>query len=315
MPAKIKLDCPVNFLQEDLADLLKEHNFAAGGLDSECVIVDPGTKHFLGEYSFTKYNNLKTIEEPYFGKYKNLKVVGTPSTGTNHLDLDYLTTRGIKVFCLLDDRESLNNIQASAEFTWLHIMNAVRKFTLSIKYADRWRMAETYLRSRELSGKKIGIIGFGRIGKKIAKYSEAFGLEVKYYDPYVQSEGHKSVDSIQQLKDCDIISINCYLTDETKNLISDGVFDSFKKGLVVVNTSRGEVVDEEYIYELVSKKIIFYSCDVLCNEQNLKKLKGSKLMKINPRANNLVITPHVAGATIESQTKALKAILKLCQNV
>ena len=92
-------------MQEDLTGLLGEYNFAQGGAESECIIVDPGTKYFLGEYSFTKYNNLKTFEEPYFGKYENLKVVGTPSTGTNHLDLDYLTTRGIKVFCLLDDAQ------------------------------------------------------------------------------------------------------------------------------------------------------------------------------------------------------------------
>ena len=315
MSTKIKLDCPVNFLQEDLTDLLRVNGFERGEDESECVVVDPGTKYLLGEYSFTKHKNLKTVKETYFGKYKNLKVVGTPSTGTNHLDLDYLSSRGVKVFCLLDDRKSLEDIQASAEFTWLHIMNAVRKFTLSVKHVNKWRGAEEKLRSRELAGKKIGIIGFGRIGKKIAKYSKTFGLHIKYYDPYVEDDEYESVKNIQELRDCDIISINCYLTEETNNLISDGIFDNFKKGLIVVNTSRGEVVDEEYIYQLVAQNLIFYSCDVLCGEQNLKKLKDSKLMKMNSYKENLVITPHVAGATLESQTKALRAILKLCKNV
>ena len=107
MRTKVKLDCPVNFLKDKyLQNLLKKNGFELGDEDSECVIVDPGTKYFLGEFSFTKHKNLKTVKEPYFGKYKNLKVVGTPSTGTNHLDLEYLSSHDVKVFCLLDDRKT-----------------------------------------------------------------------------------------------------------------------------------------------------------------------------------------------------------------
>ena len=82
---------------------------------------------------------------------------------------------------------------------------------------------------------------------------------------------------------------------------------------LVVNTSRGEVADENYIAKLIKNKDIFYSCDVLRNEQNINKLKeNSPLLKMNLAYDNLIITPHVAGCTIESQEKALKTILKLC---
>ena len=93
-------------------------------------------------------------------------------------------------------------------------------------------------------------------------------------------------------------------------MISGGILDDFKDGLIVVNTSRGEVVNESYIYDLVANDKIFYSCDVLCNEQDVDKLKQSPLF--NLKKDNIVITPNVAGATIESQTKALRGILELC---
>ena len=121
----------------------------------------------------------------------------------------------------------MDSITASAEFTWLHIMNLVRKFSYSLSYVSFWRSIENEdnLRSRELSGRKLGIIGFGRIGKKIKRYAEAFEMQVKFYDPYVNGEG--KVDSLQDLSDSDIISINCYLTEETENMITYDVFEYF----------------------------------------------------------------------------------------
>ena len=298
---KIRLDCPTDFLEiKVLNKLLSKYDMIIDNQNPECLIVNPGTDFFLNSN--------------YFKPYAGLKVVGTPSTGVNHVDINYLEQKGIKIFCLLDNKQSLENIHASAEFTWLHIMNAFRKFTLAIKNVDKWREEENekLLRSNELAGKKIGIIGMGRIGGKIANYAQAFSVKVFYYDPYVSNKNYFKVNSISELKICDIISINCYLTNETRNLITYEIFDGFKENLIVVNTSRGEVVDEEYIYELIKDEKIIYSCDVLQNEQNINKLKESKLF--NLKSDRLTITPHVAGATIESQYKALSAILTLCNN-
>tara|TARA_Y100000034_G_scaffold120750_1_gene164070 strand:- start:1045 stop:1623 length:579 start_codon:yes stop_codon:yes gene_type:complete len=190
-------------------------------------------------------------------------------------------------------------------------MNTVRKFSMSLKFISSWRDLdnEEFLRSSELSGKKLGIIGFGRIGKKLKKYADAFNVNIKFYDPYVSG----SCQSIKDLYDSDILSINCYLNDETRGMISDGFFDGFKKGLIVVNTSRGEVVDEDYVARMVRNYKILYSCDVLSNEQNIYELKSSILFRMNLSGHpNLVITPHIAGVTVDSQRKALEIILKLC---
>ena len=296
---RVKIECPINFFQiQDLNVMLDSLGFIVDKEDPECVIVNPGTDVFLGEQ--------------YFKQYKNLKVVGTPSTGVNHLDIQYLKDRDVKVKCLLDNRDVLENIHASAEFTWLHIMNAFRKFLPAVERVKYWRddHNEKFLRSNELAGKTIGIVGLGRIGRKIAKYATAFGMKVIYYDPYVISYHYNRAFYLTSMKESDILCISCYLTEETTGLISRGVLDDFKDGLIVVNTSRGEVVNENYIYDLITNDKIFYSCDVLCNEQDIDKLRQSPLF--NLKRDNLVITPHVAGATIESQTKALRGILELC---
>ena len=286
---RVKFECPITFIESEIFRV-----FTVDNENPECIILNPGVGTFYGK--------------EYFEQFKNLKVVGTPSTGVNHMDCEYLKKKEIKFYSLLDDRKSLDNITASAEFTWLHIMNLVRKFSYSLSYVPYWRSIENEdnLRSRELSGRKLGIIGFGRIGKKIKRYAEAFEMQVKFYDPYVNGEG--KVDSLQDLSDSDIISINCYLTEETKGMITYDVFEYFKHGLMVVNTSRGEVVDENYIADLVEEGKINYACDVLQNEQNIEELKKSRLYK----SDEVVITPHIAGVTVDSQTKALEAILKLC---
>ena len=296
---RVKIECPINFLQvQNLNIILEDLGYTIDSKDPECIIVNPGTDVFLGE--------------DYFSRYKNLKAVGTPSTGVNHLDMEYLNNRNIVVKCLLDNRDVLENIHASAEFTWLHVMNAFRRFIPATNSTDNWRGPENerFLRSNELAGKTIGIVGMGRIGRKLARYAEAFNMNVEYYDPYVEKNEYKRVFSLTNLQNVDILCISCYLTSETEGLIGNGILDDFKENLIVVNTSRGETVDEDYIYDLVTRNKIFYSCDVLSNEQDIEILRKSKLF--NLKRDNIVITPHVAGATIESQTKALRGILELC---
>lgn len=305
---KVKFECPLDFYsKEDLSSLLLRHSLVVDDEDPEILVVNPGTEKFL--------------DIRHFSSIKSLKVVATPSTGVNHIDVNYLKERNVKTLCLLDDRDSLDNIHASAEFTWIHIMNLCRKFSLSIKNVDSWRdkSNENFLRSNELHGKKIGIIGLGRIGKKIAKYANSFGLEIFYYDPYVNQElapeYAKKISNLHELCQCHIISINCYLTSETCGMITWGSLDGLKEGSIVVNTSRGEVVDERYICHLIENKSIRFAADVLCGEQDVNELKKSRLLSLSKAREDVIITPHVAGATIESQKKALEAVINLSVKV
>ena len=298
---KIQIDCPTDFIniKDDLLfDLGLEES-----IYPEILITNPGSDF---KYDESSLNNEWC---------KDLKIVATPSTGNTHIDLDYLKKRGIQFYSLLDDRKSLDKITASSEFTWLHIMNAMRKFRQATNNTKHWREKnnEENLRTQQLYGKTIGIIGYGRIGKNVSKYAETFGMNYKFYDPNVL-RGKNKVSDIESLKDVDIVSINCGLNESSKNLITYDTFKNFKKGLVVINTSRGEVVDERYISLLIKSREIYYSADVIVDEQNENTPHHSELFQLyqSGKYENLTLTPHVAGVTTDSQEIAFRSILELC---
>jgi D-3-phosphoglycerate dehydrogenase len=298
---KIQIDCPTDFINiKD--DLLYDWGLQES-IYPEILITNPGSDF---KYDESSLNNEWC---------KDLKIVATPSTGNTHIDLDYLKKRGIQFYSLLDDRKSLDKITASSEFTWLHIMNAMRKFREATNNTKHWREKnnEENLRTQQLYGKTIGIIGYGRIGKNVSKYAETFGMNYKFYDPNVL-RGKNKVSDIESLKDVDIVSINCGLNDTSKNLITYDTFKNFKKGLVVINTSRGEVVDERYISLLIKSREIYYSADVIVDEQNENTPFHSELFQLyqSGKYENLTLTPHVAGVTTDSQEIAFRSILELC---
>jgi D-3-phosphoglycerate dehydrogenase len=298
---RIEIDCPTDFIKYK-DDLLYDWGLQES-IYPEILITNPGSEYKYDEQHFNDEH------------YKDLKIVGTPSTGNTHIDLDYLEEKGIEFCSLLDDRESLGRITASSEFTWLHIMNAMRKFRVATNNTRYWREKknEDKLRTQQLYGKTIGIVGYGRIGKNVSQYAKTFGMDFLFYDPNVLSNGSK-VSSIQTMKDVDIISINCELNETSKNLITYDTFKDFKKGLVVVNTSRGEVVDERYISLLIKSREIFYSADVIVDEQNVSTPHHSELYKLyeSGEYDNLTLTPHVAGVTTDSQQIAFRSIIELC---
>ena len=298
---KIQIDCPTDFINiKD--DLLYDWGLQES-IYPEILITNPGSDF---KYDESSLNNEWC---------KDLKIVATPSTGNTHIDLDYLKKRGIQFYSLLDDRKSLDKITASSEFTWLHIMNAMRKFRQATNNTKHWREKnnEENLRTQQLYGKTIGIIGYGRIGKNVSKYAETFGMNYKFYDPNVL-RGKNKVSDIESLKDVDIVSINCGLNDTSRNLITYDTFKNFKKGLVVINTSRGEVVDERYISLLIKSREIYYSADVIVDEQNENTPFHSELFQLyqSGKYENLTLTPHVAGVTTDSQIIAFRSILELC---
>ena len=298
---RIAIDCPTDFI-EYKDDLLYDWGLQES-IYPEILITNPGSEYKYDEHHFNDEH------------YQDLKIVATPSTGNTHIDLNYLEKKGIQFYSLLDDRESLDKITASSEFTWLHIMNAMRKFRVATNNTRYWREEknENKLRTQQLYGKTIGIIGYGRIGKNVSKYAKAFGMDFLFYDPDVFANGNK-VSSIDSMKDVDIVSINCGLNDTSRNLITYDTFKDFKKGLVVVNTSRGEVVDERYISLLIKAREIFYSADVIVDEQNLSTPHHSELYKLyeSGEYDNLTLTPHVAGVTTDSQEIAFRSIIELC---
>lgn len=285
---KIKIECPVFF---DIPNINKTSTN-----DANIIICNP-----------CKIYNISVLK-----KLNNLKVIATPSTGVNHIDKKYCNDNFIKIYSLLDDRTKLNTISASAEFTWGLIIATSRNLHLAINYAQSgyWRDKEKECRGVELQGKTIGIIGMGRIGRRILKYAHAFDMTPIYYDPYTKRPPVNQIDNIYNLaKMSDIISINPYLTSETHEMIDEKFLTCCKQDAIIVNTSRGEVVNEIDIANFVKVGKIHYATDVLQNEGR-KKLGNSPLIKL-ARKNKIIVTPHIAGATLESQKKAFDIIIDI----
>ncbi len=246
------------------------------------------------------------INKKILSKFNSLKIIITPSTGTNHINIDDCTKQRITVRGLLDNLKTLNSIRASSEFTFLMILNGLRRLDFALKEVEnnRWRQNEDLMRGNELVDKKVGIIGLGRNGSNIAKWCESFDAKVLYYDPYVKNQTYSRTDDLEKIFiNSDIIVICCALNSSTKNMINKNLIEKVKKNALIVNTSRGELIDENDLAKIIKKrKDIRISLDVLSNEVIAQQF-SSPLMKF-VKEGRIILTPHIAGATEESQIKA-----------
>lgn len=255
------------------------------------------------------------INDAVFARYPKLRVIATPSTGTNHIDLLSARRIGIEVFGLLDDREALDAISASAEFTFLSVLNALRRIDVgySAISSGEWRDDEDKFRGHELEGSPVGLIGFGRIGSRLGRYFSAFDCSISTYDPYVENIPPyvNRVSTLSELfKLCRVVVTCCVLNDETKGLVTAEHVRMLRPGAVLVNTSRGEVWREQEIADVVriQRSDIRLVVDVVEGEVTGTHLV-SPLIQLH-KSGQALVTPHIAGATIESQTKAARSALQ-----
>lgn len=255
------------------------------------------------------------IDDEVLNLLPNLDVLVTPSTGRNHIDLVACGRRGIPVYSLLDDRDALDTISASAEFTFLLLLNTLRRLDIALQEvsARRWRKREHLMRGRELSGKKVGLVGFGRIGHRLARYCIAFEAEVVYHDPYVEDEEFQAYSLEELFSQCDVVCICCTLSPETTGMINRSLLMRLREGACLINTSRGEVINEQdLVAVLETRPDLRVGLDVLAGEVTNAHL-ASPLLEMHDRGQ-IVITPHIAGATVESQTNAARIALWLLKN-
>ena len=219
--------------------------------------------------------------------------IATPSTGVDHIDLEYFIHAGVKVFSLLDDREALSEIRASSEFTFLAILMGLRRIDRVIGSTDRREPRH------ELYGKRVGIVGVGRIGGNVMRWAQAFGAGVSFHDPY---RAGFSLTLEEIFAQCDIVVLTCSLTEETTGMIDKPLIKSLKQDAVLVNTSRGNVINEHDLVDILRQRPdLTFVGDVLSGEID-GTAKDSALWSLK----NAIITPHIAGHTHESIEKAHK---------
>lgn len=240
-----------------------------------------------------------------------LKYIITPTTGLNHIDTETARVRNIEVVSLKGEQAFLASVKSTAEHTWALLLTLIRRIPQARESVlnDEWKR-ELFL-SDELDGKKIGIIGFGRLGKIVARYGQAFGMEVLVYDKdeaaYRDRESAvRQVTLHDLLTQSDYIVLLISFSKENEDFINADKFQLFKEGAYFVNTSRGEMVDEQALLSaLQNGKLRGAALDVLKNDSSWSpRIMGSKDLLDYARSNpNLIITPHAGGYGKESTRK------------
>lgn len=242
----------------------------------------------------------KFLDDSFF------KTIVTCSKGTDHIDKSYAEKKGITVL----NADDSNNISA-AEHTIGLILAIHKNILLSDSLVRNNKFTFYNYERSELHGKKIGIIGFGKVGSLVGKLSKAFGMTVfaNDTDRKVKLKNKdivfKSCDYI--LKNCDIVSIHIPL-ENNFHFISKEKLNLINKDSVLINTSRGDVIDEKHLLKMLKgKRIKSAGIDVFSHEPDIDKDFAS--------LDNVILTNHIAGKTIQSRRKISDNVFRQIKNL
>jgi len=259
----------------------------------------------------TDFHGLIVRLENYIGpeiikKGNRLLFIATATTGLDHIDLKAAKDKGVEIISLFGEKKFLDDINATAEHTMALMLSLVRHipFAHADVFLGFWRRDK--FRGMELGGKTLGIIGMGRLGRKVAHYATEFGMKVITYDPYLKKKPTcVALSSIKRLlSEADIVTLHIPLNESTRNIFNEDYFKLMKKDSLLINTSRGEVVDEKALLRsLTEKRIRGAALDVLTGECDERILKKHPLINYAKKNSNIIITPHLGGATWESMEK------------
>ena len=225
-----------------------------------------------------------------------IKIISNFAVGFGNIDLEAATKRGIAV---TNTPEVLSD--ATAEIGVLLILGACRRAAEGIESARKggWVWSADYLIGKQLTGTRLGILGMGRIGQKIAKIAKSLGMIIHYHNRSKLSEEkeqgaifHDSIKSLFSVSD--VLSICCPATKETENMINEKTVEYFPKGAVITNVARGDIVDDEALIDALNRRKIYaVGLDVYKNEPNL----NPGYLKIK----SAFILPHLGSATKDTR--------------
>jgi D-3-phosphoglycerate dehydrogenase len=237
-----------------------------------------------------------------------LRIIATATTGLDHVDLEAARSRGIKVVSLRGESAFLETVRATSEHTWAILLALFRVIPAAVTHVLDGGWDRDRFKGHELAGRRLGILGLGRIGSAVAEFGKAFQMRVRAFDPYRATwPGEvESVDSLRALlESSDVLSIHVPLTDETRGMLGGRELAWLPEGAVIVNTARGAVVDEVALLEaLKGGKLAGAALDVLADEPALQRgVTNRPLLEYARTRNNLIVTPHIGGATHESMEK------------
>lgn len=253
--------------------------------------------------------NKVVITKEIMQNASNLKLICIAATGMNNVDLDAAKELGIIV-----KNVSGYSTSSVVQHTFTMALSLVEKLSSYNNLAKdgTWSNSNLFTNLNhpfyEIAGKKWGIIGLGTIGKEVARVAEAFGANIEYYstsgENKINDYHHSELNELLTI--CDIISIHCPLNDNTRNLINKSNLKLLKDKAVLLNLGRGGIIHEDDLAQELNKREIYVGLDVLTKEPIEK---DNPLLYIK-HPERLIITPHIAWASIEARKKLLDGIIK-----
>lgn len=235
-----------------------------------------------------------TVDQDLINHCPNLKYVIRAGEGTDNIDKKYCQDRGVKV-----SNTPGANSNSAAEHAVALMFTLLRKTAFAHKSMMAAKWEKNLFSGNELWQKKVGFVGFGRIGKIVAKRISGFEPKISFYDPFIEEslEPNWRKASIEDIfKESDIISVHTPLMDATRNLIDKKLLSMMKKDAVLINAARGGIINENDLYDtLKSGSIRGAALDVFATEP----LTDSPLRELE----NIVLTPHLGASTDEAQVR------------
>ena len=236
-----------------------------------------------------------TVDQELINHCPNLKYIIRAGEGTDNIDKKYCKDRGIKV-----SNTPGANSNSAAEHAIALMFTVLRKTAHAHQSMVEGRWDKNIYTGNELWKKKVGFVGFGRIGKIVAKRISGFEPSVSFYDPFIENSiepNWKKVSLEEIFKNCDIISVHTPLMDSTKNLVDSKLISLMKKNAILINAARGGIINEKDLLVALKEKMILGAGLDVFEKEPLEQESDFRNL------DNVVLTPHLGASTDEAQVR------------
>jgi len=287
-----------DYSQKAIAAYTRLGHVEAGDLEKEDLL------KIIPNYEVIVIRLAHMFDKEVLKSAEKLKYIITPTTGLDHIDTSYCAAKGIQIISLKGEQEFLNGIPSTAEHFFALLLALIRNIPAAFQHVKEGKWDRQLFRGHNLQGMKLGILGMGRVGSQVAGFARAFGMEVLTYDPssnYLHPWMNQ-MDSAEELfSQSRILSIHIPLNEANIGFVSSDRIELLPQASYMINTSRGDVWDENAVaMALKSGKLSGVATDVLTNETDPEKRDKNPLLQLAVKGYNVLLTPHIAGATYES---------------
>ena len=273
------------------SEILKKNNIS---VDTKTNLSPEELKKIIDNYDGLIIRSATKVRKDLIDSLSNLKIIGRAGAGVDNVDVEAAKNKNIIVM-----NTPGGNTNATAEHTIGLIFALLRKITAANETTHKGLWEKKKLKGNEIKGKKIGIVGFGNVGKRVAEISNVLGMHVSIFSSYFKTIKDSypeynscSIDEI--IKDSDIISFHCKPNKDGNPIMNKNHLSLMKKNCIIINTARGNLVDEDDLKNALEKKEIKGAAlDVFKNEP----LEKSGFYNLD----NIILTPHIAASTDEAQ--------------